>query len=953
MPPLSRPCTSAPTVAIGEAMPALHVAGRTVHGLFEMRANASPDNVALLDGNSGSTMTCRELMDAIDAVVSDLLAFGVEYGDIVALFMPPSWCFAVSTLAVNKAGAVWLPLDISSPTARRSCILETAGVCLVLSTDRKFSESASMPLWFLDKQGNVLNRSPLLHPKLPRGASRDLQGGAVFYTSGSTGQPKGVAYGRDTLLHGTLTFAKLTDCCSCVSLVKAPPVWAVIEYELFPALISGGIAVTDAQCQHSFARMVKTISRYDVSVLVTTAPVLRVLVDHYWKCDDGDASPSSLQHVVNCGSALPLGVCNDVLQKVGPQLKIYNLYGCTESPCTQWTFEPSMCGCAAPSELAPAGRPQPEVEVHILDSELEPALEGEVCFGGAFLAHGYLHDPELTARRFVVNPFTHGRLYRTGDLGRWVQDPQASKTGDDLAVLQLAGRLDRQLNIRGIRVAPEEVEAVVGSVRGVREAAALLVGSGDAARLVVCVGSPVEVAVDLEARCKELLPVYMRPTSIWVMDSLPKLNNGKVDLGHLKTSFAKEGADIEEVVDMFGFTRRVEQRQKFEHQVLAASRALATFSIIWRRCCNDILSYGDDGAVASPWFAEPGCLQSLVRGCARSDWGIVALLLTCAYSDRKDGEEKLHSRWTQDLVLLLMCFATYRPIQEVIAALWYGTLHQTGWETLSLDSACHCYASLYLVCRAISHWILLPMSSRIQRRGFGTGIGANLFVGICFTCLSTAFELWVSTSSLRCQASAWWGTQLLTLYVVAWWLGLPLVAAARALPLAKASQGTGLGLPAAALFVVVSCSGLAAGASAGGLTHTCRSSLVFVSRSAATACLLLFALADTRGTWLQRTRLVEMGCNYMGALTIHAFFHCHPLGTRLTAQLSVVGIMRQHMRLAHVTMASQFWTIFSVLPLLVMIAYPGVLMLTFGRGVTYLLNRIALVLQCALQGTRA
>merc|ERR1719171_2677540 len=190
---------------------------------------------------------------------------------------------------------------------------------------------------------------------------------------------------------------------------------------------------------------------------MTSSPVLRELAHGPWAVDpESRAAPRrSLRHIVNVGGHLCLSVCGEAEAALGPAAKIHNLYGATESSCTTWTYPGAAALCSDSTGNAPAGMPQPGTVACILTSELLPSPDGEVgevCLGGPFLARGYLGEGRLTEERFVKA--LGGQVYRTGDLGRWVAHPRGEE-------LEIVGRMDRQVNLRGLRVEPEEIESVI------------------------------------------------------------------------------------------------------------------------------------------------------------------------------------------------------------------------------------------------------------------------------------------------------------------------------------------------------------------------------------------------------------------------------------------------------------------------------------------------------------
>ncbi|CAE8603548.1 unnamed protein product, partial [Polarella glacialis] len=915
--------------------------GGSVDGLFLARARESPDAIALLepamsdDSSSSRHMvrvtTYRELEAMSGVVAQALKSAGIGDGDVVALLLGPSRQMLVASLGVMRAGAAWLPLDSTAPASRLRELAAGCGARVALVAAAGGSQPPPLdaealtltltgtPVWALEDSGQLLSAG--LPTPLPRESAKAdkafLGSAAVFYTSGSSGKPKAVIYGRDTLLHGVLTFVELCDVRGTSKvLVKSPTTWAVCEYEMFAPLVRGGTAVVDPASQRDVSRLVQTIQSHDVSVLLTSAPVLQMLAEE-------GSSLAALQHVVNCGAALPLEVCEAAQEALGAGVQIHNMYGCTETPCTAWTFH--VGASRSMDLLAPAGRPMTAVEVHVLDDTLNSAgmgQLGEVCFGGRFLSRGYLGDPELTAQKFVQGPAGCGLIYRSGDLGCWIED----RTGSGEWLLQVQGRVDRQLNLRGIRVAPEEVEAVISQMPGVREAAVVGGQSEGSGCLVACVaGLGVDLQAKVHSQCKEKLPSSMCPAVVLVLDSLPKLGNGKIDLVALEQhalgaslvlerdrehrDSAGEGEqELQLVRDSLGEMRLARGQSKQELEVLSAARACAAAGIIlyhwyWiafsggAGCWNGLWIQKLFEQQGPPWF------RMLVWGLMMSSWKMSVFLISAAYMDRKNGEDQVPGQLRQEIIVLFLLVLCHL-LPYLSQFIWNTLLGNTGYVE---DGIHRWYLAFYLLCRSIHRWLFMPLLLQ-ARSGGAVGTSAERWPAALMIALFGSWAVlgWPHDDdvpnlcrglpsdnllvtllhrlvledprgdSVQCPLFSHGREAVgyLFIYTLSWWCAAPMMARLRGANCPRSMCGGLLMRPSplAAAFVA---SMLALGwadmrwhvLSPTSVGKDLLQQLLGVAQ----ACLLLAALAGASGAQLKRTGLPYMGSFSLGAYAVHYF----------------------------------------------------------------------------------
>ncbi|MGS0897012.1 amino acid adenylation domain-containing protein, partial [Burkholderia stagnalis] len=356
----------------------------------------------------------------------------------------------------------------------------------------------------------------------------------VIYTSGSTGRPKGAA-NRHSALTNRLVWMQSAyglDGTDTV-LQKTPFSFDVSVWEFFwPLMVGAKLAVAQPGDHRDPAKLVSLIERHGVTTLHFVPSMLQAFVAH-----DGAANCTGLKRIVCSGEALPAELANRTLDLL-PEVGLYNLYGPTEAAIdvTHWR-------CVTGDETVPIGIPIGNVQTYVLDDALNLAplgVAGELYLGGAGLARGYLNRPSLTAERFVPDPFgTNGeRLYRTGDLARWNAE----------SALEYLGRIDHQVKIRGFRIELGEIEAQLSAQEEVREAVVTAQEGPGGTRLVAYVTASEKDTINtakLRASLSSVLPDYMVPGVIMVLERMPLNPNGKVDRKALPKAEAESAAEYE------------------------------------------------------------------------------------------------------------------------------------------------------------------------------------------------------------------------------------------------------------------------------------------------------------------------------------------------------------------------------------------------------------------------
>ncbi len=495
----------------------------TIPALFAAQARERADAVALVwDGGS---LSYGELEARSNRLARRLAGLGVGPESLVGVALERSPELIVALLAILKAGGAYLPLDPDYPRQRLALMLEDARAGregLVVVT--RGSLAAGLPelppgcrMVDLDREDLAAeSAAPLAVP---------LTGdhlAYVLYTSGSTGRPKGVAVPHRAvarLVRGA-DYAELGP--EEVFLQLAPVPFDASTLEIWGPLLNGGRLALLAPGRASLEELGAAIARHGVTTLWLTAGLFHQMVEAQLGALLG------VRQLLAGGDVLsPAHVARVLDAADGAERVLVNGYGPTEN--TTFTCCHRMTAAAAVPASVPIGRPIANTRVYLLDRALQPVpvgVAGELYAAGAGLARGYLHRPELTAERFVPDPFGDGgRLYRTGDLARWRAD----------GAVEFLGRLDAQVKLRGFRVEIGEVEAVLAAHPAVAQAAVVLRGEAEDKRLVGYVvpaegevAGP-ELVAALRSELARQLPDYMVPSAWVTLERLPLNANGKVD----------------------------------------------------------------------------------------------------------------------------------------------------------------------------------------------------------------------------------------------------------------------------------------------------------------------------------------------------------------------------------------------------------------------------------------
>ena len=506
------------------------VASGCLHELVAAQARRAPGRVAVVDGER--QVTYRDLALRASRLARHLAGLGVGPEVRVGVALERSIELVVALLGVLEAGGAYVPLDPGYPRERLASLLADAGAdVLLIDSDLAERLPAGRGTVVLEPGAFAGEDTGPVAPSLRR-ALPDSPA-YVIYTSGSTGKPKGVIVPHRGVVDRIAWLQEIWDLLESDRLMqKTPCSFDVSVLEIFWPLAAGARLVMAPPGAHQDpAALAGLIREQRISILWFVPSLLQVFLEQPGLA----ASCRSVRLLISTGEALPAGLRERCFERL-PGVALYNLYGPTEAS-VEATFHPCRPGEDRP--VVPIGRPVGRGTVCVVDRDLRPlplGVPGELCLGGVGLARGYLGRPDLTAERFVPDPLTAepgARLYRTGDLARW--QPRGT--------VEYLGRLDHQLKVRGFRIEPGEIEAVLASHPGVREAVVVArggeVGDRRLVAYVVPAGDAPPAAGELRRHLGERLPEHMVPAIYVPLPALPLTASGKVDRRALPTPEAE------------------------------------------------------------------------------------------------------------------------------------------------------------------------------------------------------------------------------------------------------------------------------------------------------------------------------------------------------------------------------------------------------------------------------
>ncbi len=462
----------------------------------------------------GMVLSRAELAQQSDRLASWLLRNGGRPGTLVGIYMDRSLEMLVAMLGVMKAGAAYVPLDPMFPPARIAQIVEETHLAVMLTLSRHLESlpESGATVIAIDAEADIVAMEPLVKlPQIPADARA-----YVIFTSGSTGRPKGVE-----VTHGSVVNL-LTDLSQRLEMQPEDRLLAVTTFsfdiavlEMLLPLISGGtVAIAHRDDVADGVRLMELVQATRATVLQATPVTWRMLLEQGFQSQPGfkmlcggEAWTPAIAEQLLGNSRLPGG-------------RLWNMYGPTET--TVWSSVNEVKRGATSITIGP---PIANTRFYVLDPRFQPVppgIPGELFIAGAGVARGYFNRPELTAEKFLADPFVPAeRMYRTGDEVRQLPDGR----------IEFLGRLDQQIKLRGFRIELGEIETALRALSGVRDAVVILRPdtNGEAILIGYYTGAEERMPAELKQALRSQLPPYMIPTMLQQIDSIPLTPNGKVD----------------------------------------------------------------------------------------------------------------------------------------------------------------------------------------------------------------------------------------------------------------------------------------------------------------------------------------------------------------------------------------------------------------------------------------
>ncbi|MEM0941335.1 MAG: amino acid adenylation domain-containing protein [Bacteroidota bacterium] len=489
---------------------------KTLVEFFEEQVQSNPEAIAFQYEHVA--LTYDELNKLSNQVAYYLQEeYIIGRGDFVCLLMDRSEKMMIALLGILKSGAAYVPISIDYPEARIKYILEdTKAKCVIhdddLGLSLAFGDATSITLASWETISTYPNDNPVSKP-----LSSDLA--YVIYTSGSTGVPKGVMIPHQGVVNRLDWMWKQYSFTSeDVILQKTPYVFDVSVWELFMPVMNGARLV---MCNQEVVFNAKELIGCIANCGVTTLHFIPGMLQTFLNCLDDKFLPelNTIKRVICSGEALPSSLVKRYYEKLDAEL--HNLYGPTEA-----SIDVSHYHIQVVDQVIPIGCPIANTQIYIVAANMQlvpVGVFGELCIAGAGLARGYLNRPELTAEKFVKNPFGEGRLYKTGDLARWLSDGN----------IEFLGRMDHQVKIRGYRIELGEIEAALNSHETIENAVVTAKEHAGSKQLVAyCVPKKEDKELEvqkLKSFLSKSLPEYMVPAFFIFIVEIPLTFNGKTD----------------------------------------------------------------------------------------------------------------------------------------------------------------------------------------------------------------------------------------------------------------------------------------------------------------------------------------------------------------------------------------------------------------------------------------
>ena len=485
----------------------------TLVDLFETQVNHTPNNIAVISENR--QLTYKELNEVANQLAHYLRnKFAIQPDDLIGVIISRNEWLVIAMLAIMKAGGTYLPIDPTYPSKRIHFMLQDSACKAVLTENAAIITELNLPC--LDIQSIVNDSQGQSNKANPKPIAGPDNLAYVIYTSGSTGQPKGVMIEHGGFVNMTLAQIKGFNVTESDRVLQFfSPSFDASLSEIFMALLKGAaLVMIPIDTVNDAPAFLKYLESHQVSVITFPPVYLNMLSNH---------PLPTLKTIITAGEP---AILSDVLFYCKDKL-YFNAYGPTEtSVCTSFyrvppNFQPSHAG-----SRIPIGKPLINSSVYIVDQDMQPVpigVIGEICFSGVGVARGYMNRPELTAEKFIPNPFEPGkRLYKIGDLGKWRND----------GTIEFIGRKDDQVKVRGFRIELGEIESQLKTHPLIKDGLVLPIGNNDS-KLLAAFCIPLDQKeldpYDIQSFLAQTLPMFMIPSQYIYLEKFPLTVNGKTD----------------------------------------------------------------------------------------------------------------------------------------------------------------------------------------------------------------------------------------------------------------------------------------------------------------------------------------------------------------------------------------------------------------------------------------
>jgi amino acid adenylation domain-containing protein len=486
-----------------------------IHQLFETQAEQTPDAIAIAD--SHQQLSYQQLNKTANQLAHHLQKQGVQPEKTIGICLERSCEMVIALLAVLKVGATYIPLDPAYPQDRLNFIIENAQISLIITQTSLNSLGLSVEnIINLDEQWSIIAQEKTDNFD----NNITLENLAyIIYTSGSTGQPKGVQISHHALTNFLFAINQHLDLTASDILLSVTSLsFDIAALELYlPLIIGARVVIASQKTTADSQQLQHQINQLNITIMQATPATWQMLILGGW-------SGKPYLKILSGGEALDPKLAQQLYQN---SQQVFNVYGPTETTIWSSVYRVKHSEYLDKNQTVLIGRPLANTEFYILDKNLQPVpigVPGELYIGGAGVARGYLNRADLTAERFLPNPFknTSERLYKTGDLVRYLNDGN----------VEYLGRLDSQVKLRGFRIELGEIEAILKQHPQVQQAVALVNSQADEKRLIAYIVSSEKLELTVTKMQKSLedkLPSYMIPSAFIILDALPLTPNGKID----------------------------------------------------------------------------------------------------------------------------------------------------------------------------------------------------------------------------------------------------------------------------------------------------------------------------------------------------------------------------------------------------------------------------------------